>query len=234
MLAHQPAQRRRLPAIAAALMSFYFSSCAFGAPLVLKFEADVTDVQLLYPHSLPFEVQVGDILRGALLFDPVDVSADVRYTTAFPAYRFDVSVNSVILSTGDYSLTVRDDLPLLDSPGYTDDILIVASGAGFNLSDPHLPPSTDIDWRVTLHLVGDGSILEGADVPQAADIWNGFAPTYLSLAFEIPGVADVLRVNATVRSFAVVPEPSGAALLIIQCVFLKCFTHSETLRPVFK
>jgi hypothetical protein len=70
-------------------------------------------------------------------------------------------------------------------------------------------------WWFGMQLVGDGSILNGADIPSDANVWESFTPAFLTMTFQQIGVADVLRITAQVDSFAAVPEPSLVALCVI-------------------
>jgi hypothetical protein len=202
------------------------SSASYAVPVTFIFQGVVTDVDALHPTPLPFSIQLGGPVLGKFTFEPVDVDSSVDATNTIQTLGAVLDLGSILLETSDYFLRVRNNSPMDDAPDqFTDDIWLGCSSSLFATCSPQsVPNTTDINWRFTLPLFGDGSVLDGADIPADPSVWNQLTPGYISLAFQETGVADVLRIVVKVDRFSVVPEPTSSMLamaIFFRCVFIR-------------
>jgi hypothetical protein len=211
-------------------LAFCLSSVIVQAePVTFRFEAEVTDIDVLFPADLPFAVKVGDRIRGQFSFEPTDVPTDTPSTNTIQNFGVSFELESTELASNDYFLRVRNDNPVVDAPELTtDDIWLGCASSGAESCHPNILQATDnLIWWFSLPLVGDGAVLDGADIPGDPNVWQHFAPGYLALTFQEVDFADVLRITARIDKFSAVPEPTSAVTSLIALLIGSLATASR-------
>lgn len=215
--------------------------------IALHFEATVDSLgQPDRPWSVteqrgapPLAVQVGDVIRGSLFFDP---SIPFNETTDWTqATGISLIVDGELLQAPTLSANVINDRrwsfvtwdgiysgPVVPSPG-------VALGDRFApldapVLDNHIalthyltldattPETAPWRWQPTIELYGPTSVLELDDfLPTEVTAWNAFTTKTLRFGMDtwatLPdgsSMRDFVTATATISSFAPVPEPGSA------------------------
>lgn len=189
---------------------------SFAEQLTLRFDAKVTNIDVLSPNDLPFSLNVEDVIHGRFKFTPIDVPLGTTTTNTTQHHGATLAFDSTTLETADYFMRVRDNIPMIGAPTILrDHITLGCTSTGVDSCNPNLAPnSTNIIWWFNLPLSGGETVLEGADIPGDASTWQQFAPGFLTITFQELGVSDLLRITAVVNQFTVVPEPT---LSLINC-----------------
>jgi hypothetical protein len=76
-----------------------------------------------------------------------------------------------------------------------------------------------MDWGFSWSLFGNSSLLDGADIPDDAAIWNQFHPKTILATFRDTALGRSAGFQAVISSFELVPEP-GTAVLTLTAVFV--------------
>ncbi len=190
-----------------------------AAPISLMFDAPIYSIVQLNATNLPFQLQVGDHIHGEFTFEPFEAASDVPMITdttqPFDA-RFQVGTQH--LETTQYVLQSWNNVPSIDAPETSKDELYLACsfGGAASCAPPEISDVSIMQWGFALTLLGDSTILDGADIPADPVTWNRFDSRSISLIFKNEGI-DVAIVVADVSLFAVVPEPSTMFLLGACC-----------------
>lgn len=198
-----------------ALASLWLANSATAGPVTLRFEAEIVDVDEIRASELSGVFSEGSSFSGEFSFISVDAQAEFDPMLGFiptstrttQTLGLSINLTPFVLHSEEYQLDSFSDFPLIDAQEFLSDQLSlrcdfggcgIVEGAG---GDPFL-------WRFAMPLRADGTVLDGADLPGDAAIWNQFVPSFCSIRFQDPGIADVLGISARVNSFQVVPEPS--------------------------
>lgn len=193
-----------------------------AAPVTLGFEAEVIDVDVLAPADLPFTVENGDVLTGRFTFEPVDADpgGGMTSTDTVQEFTFSVVIDSTVVSTSTYALQVRDNSGADDDPtSFSDHIDLGCASNLLSSCEPGTVTGADssITWGFILPLTADDSVLDGADISADPNVWNQFTGPFtgfISIGFSEQGGSGVLRINAHIGIFTVVPEPLSQCLLL--------------------
>lgn len=171
------------------------------------------------PPSLPFSAAPGDSVSGRFTFEPLDVSPATETTSVEVLYPFTIVINSRRLSASQYGISVHNNIPLIDdNPLLTDTISL---GSAFFVADT-TPGNTGppIEWSFLIGLIGESSILDGADIPQVPTSWEQFM-YQRSLIVSFPQDASgAFGFGATLTSFSLVPEPTAPLVIVTAAALL--------------
>ncbi len=93
---------------------------ATAAPVKFAFNATIGPPNTVSPFDVPFDLRAdfeeGDVIRGTVTVEPVDVSSDIKSTNTVTMQQISLDINGVVLATDQYSTSVNDDLTLADLP----------------------------------------------------------------------------------------------------------------------
>jgi hypothetical protein len=216
--------------------------------IALKFEATVESLgQLTQPWAAtelreapPLVVQVGDVIRGSLFFDP---SIQFNETTNWTqATGISLVVDGELLQAPTLSANVMNDRrwsfvtwdaaysgPVTPSPGFSlgdqfappespvlDDRIELTHYLGLNEVTPETTPWR---WQPAIELSGPTSVIDLDDfLPNDPATWNAFTTKTLHFGMDtwatLQGddrVLSIVTATAKISSFALVPEPTSLA-----------------------
>lgn len=205
---------------------FFFSAIAvslMAEPVTLRFDAEIgprrPDSE---PIELPFSFAEGDKLIGKFRFDPVDVPPETQAIEAAQPYEIEFTIDGFTFGTTGYLIAVGDDVVGDDIPVSFDDIRVRCSVGGPDVCGERLlagPGSPEFFF--SFRISGDVGVLEGADIPGDAAVWNNFDnQTSLSLAFQDQTTKEIDGLRAFNLTFTNVPEPATVWLLVLPLTLL--------------
>jgi hypothetical protein len=227
--------------------------------IALQFEATVDSLgQLDRPWAAtdhrgapPLAVQVGDVIRGSLFFDPsipfnettdwtqatgisliVDgellqaptLSANVINDRRWSFVTYDASYSGPV--TPDPGVALGDRFAPLDGP-VLDDYIALTHYLALGATTPETAPWR---WQPTIELSGPTSVLDLDDfLPTEIAAWNGFTTKTLRFGMDtwvtLPdgsSMRDFVTAMATISSFAPAPEPGSATCAFAALVAAAC------------
>lgn len=222
--------------------------------IALKFEATVESLgQPTQPWAAtelrgapPLAVQVGDVIRGSLFFDPsIPFNESTDWTQAT---GISLVVDGELLQAPTLSANVMNDRrwsfvtwdaaysgPVTPSPGFAlgdrfapaeaavlDDRIELTHYLGPNELNPETSPWR---WQPAIELSGPSNVVDLDDfLPTEIEAWNAFTTKTLRFGMDtlatLPDgsqVRDFVTATATISSFNVVPEPVGLASACLAC-----------------
>jgi hypothetical protein len=211
--------------IAAFAVLFSTAAPSHATPITLAFDAVVGPPRQgtndFVPPDWGFSLHQGDMVSGTFTFDPIDVPSNVHQAPSVEQFEFTIHIKSRTLATSQYSIDVADNSNPIDSGGPFDSILFGCSllGGGTVCAPSAVPSTEPLQWAAIIALYGRPSILDGADIPAAANSWQQLALDNTMLVsmndqtnFRFYGF------SATIESFRAVPEPSALSLASIAIV----------------
>ena len=204
-------------AVAALLFLSTSSLVAEATPMSFRFDTEISNIVPLTSAGVPFPLEVGDHISGKFTFEPLDVDSSVPLSETVQSLGVEFTIGSQLLESSQYALQAWNDVPVLDTTGsFKDQLLLACSTSGYAACVPDLATGAEnFRWGFTLTLVGDNSVLDGADISQNPEDWSDLAPGTLSLVFRQLDGSERALAFSQIASFRIVPEP-GVAILLVQ------------------
>ncbi len=197
-----------------------------AAPLTLRFKATVDGVLGsavgILPPSWPFSLEQGDVIQGAFTFQPYDAAPSVLRTTVDEPFPFVMQIKSQTLTASRYGIEVYNDTRVHEEPPIPLDT--ISMGRSFFAADETQSNSgTPIGYAFQVGLIGESTVLDGADIPTNPMTWQQFNYAHFLYVYLLDPInPGVYGFEATVDSFQTVPEPTawhlaayGAGVLFI-------------------
>jgi hypothetical protein len=195
-----------------------------AAPVTLQVDAIVGPPLLNFDGRLPpswnVPLQQGDIISATFTFDPFDAPSNISYTKVFEPYDFTFHIKSQTLTTAQYGIEVYNNSYGIDDEGInpSDDIYI---GCAAGINTPSCVPAVlttpdQLKWSFQMIIGGNPSVLDGADIPAVATIWQELSSEgSLVVLFTDNAALKSYGFRASPRHFNNIPEPSSGLMLLI-------------------
>ncbi len=223
-----------LPFWAALSVAFLLSAQTTlqAAPMTFGFEAEVG---LLPPFNadvgLPFTLEEGSVINGLITIDPDRSDPPFGNSSkSLQPFAIELMFNGFSFGTDEFEATAINDSVILDGPnaGGADFIVIRCSSGSSVVCSPaplEFPGSPPLFFSLDMQLSGSTSLLQEPQLPNGIDVWNGFA-IERSVRFSFATTSGNGAVfDATVASFAVVPEPSSVSFMLVTSYMFLLGSH---------
>lgn len=211
---------------------FAASLDSHAAPVTYRFGGTVASAFVLTNGApLALDITRGDVITGTFTFEPGTSGA--RYPQIG---GLSLAVRDHIIETGDYVIEVADEdvpnaapvpgriadplnTPIVDqAPGSSDGIYVTCDN--FDEYCARIEGMDGILARPLIALVSDSEILTSEDLLDDLQIWNSFTFRELSLEFRDSTTGAETYVGAHLGAVSLVPEPSGASLVLVAAISL--------------
>jgi hypothetical protein len=193
----------------------------------LQFEAVVgpprQGVDARVPPNWNISLVEGDIVTGTFTFEPVDAPPNISETILVEPFDFSIHVKTRTLTTSQYDVQVLNDAVSDDAPQPADEIRLGCSyfGGGVTCDPANVSPNDPIEWAFGVAMSGDSDVLNGADLPANASVWQQLSAEIL-VSLRDRNANRFYGFLATIESIQQAPEPISLCLLVVGSAFL-CF-----------
>lgn len=185
-----------------------FCTTATAAPVTLRFEAEIGTIAAGLPFDSGIEYSLGDIVTGQMTFEPVVGNGGMLFESQQP-FDFQLNINGVELAAPSFTIESVDGAAITDFPPADHIDSLTLAGGGLSPIVPDSLPNLDAESSgFRMALFGPTSAIQQVEVPASVATWNDFSLwRQLSVSFR-DGNGGAVGFQASVGSFAVVPEPS--------------------------
>jgi hypothetical protein len=192
-----------------------------AAPITLRFEATVGPPRQGFDGFLPpgwnISLQEGDTISGTFTFEPFDAAPNTSKTMLVQPFDFSFHIRDRTLTTSQYGIAVFNNSMSDEVPEPRDRISLGCS-AGVNTPSciPAIVAAPEpLDWTFLLNLEGDSSVLDGADIPADALVWQQLIfSDSMGLTFIDNSAHRSYGFTATPTIFEAIPEPGNFLSLL--------------------
>lgn len=194
---------------------------AEAAPVTFAFDATITEVFPGVPFNFPLTYQVGDSITGKFTFEPEQAPPNAFKFESLQPYDLKLEISGTVLTSPGYGIRVADEVYFSHAPWNVADVINVGSFLDGDITIPPpvltLPGSVPFRFRVTLELIGADNPISDPDITSDPSLWNSFdSERTINVGFSAstPGSTGSVAFKAIVGEMLLVPEPSGALLVI--------------------
>jgi hypothetical protein len=213
--------RRVLCNLAVGLFVFVSPTYSDAAPVTFRFDATITNVFEAAPFDLPIQYEIGDVIHAKMTFEPLATTTLLDSTVAtVQFFKFNFDINGTAVGTSRYGLKILDNGAILDTPWAGDPVFdIFTAGSSINPDFPlplpdtiSIPGGDPFGLSLHLELIGNTATVDAGEIVLSQHQINDFSlRRTLSLGFDASGPGS-MGLQATVGTFAIVPEPTSTLM----------------------
>jgi hypothetical protein len=202
---------------------FVISFCLFhpsltqAATLTFEFDAEIVNVPVGNPFTLPLTYQVGDTIHGTFTFDPnLGSAVDSNTIASVQPFAIQFTIGGIAVGSSSHHIEAFNNTTI-DDGGFPEPIDVIRIGCSEPLCNPELQNVSSVEpfrVRSQLQLVGNSSVMPAAEIPSDPSVWNAFLlDRKLTVGFDNVGPGS-MGFDAVIGNTAIVPEPH---ILVLIC-----------------
>jgi hypothetical protein len=182
-----------------------------AAPVTFRFDAEITHVPTGTPFDLPFDFQVGDVVRGSVTFEPEVAPPGSYRLESLQTLGFQLDIDGIGFGSETYSIQSLNDSFIDDLFPFNVDTLTLTCTASSTRCSPspiEVDGAEPFEMAFRMDLWGYADIVDAPSFASDATIWNDY-DLYRRIIVYFGGIDSGGRsFHAVVRDFEVAPEPS--------------------------